>query len=172
MRKINLAFLLVFMVSLVAGCSSDDSDDYTTSYVQVKMNYDSSDKGPEGTVFLFDITNDKVKSNDVYFTYLENNYLSAYMRDVNNEFVFPVYKSSLFRPSKDNDGYYINKSFKSIYWYELPSYFENIKSHKFLLVVSLKYNHYTSKVIEWGNKTNLVFEKTFTKEYDDGFEEW
>ncbi len=171
MRKMNVLLLFVLIVSVITGCSKDDKEEFTTSFIQIKMKYDKGDKGPEGIVYLFDITNDKVRDNSVYSIYSKGETI-VYMRDVNDELVFPVYESSQFKPSKNQDGFYINESIHSLYWYELPFYFESVVSHKFLLVVDLKFGQHTSKVIEWGRRKNLELSKTFKEDYSDKFEEW
>ena len=98
---------------------------------------------------------------------------------VNNEMVLPVYWPNKFTPSKDIDsGYYVNRSIFSIFWNELPSYYEQKHSNKFLLYIRLESTkesnytaQYTSKVINWNNNIDLKYNKTFIKSHQ-GYSEW
>lgn len=179
MRKINFVLSIAVIIT-VAFISCSEDDDFTkTSFINVKMDYDSGDEGPSGYVCLFDITENKVKNHDVSFFTHDTGEKVAFMRDVNNEMVLPVYWPKKFTPSKDTDsGYYINRSIFSIFWNELPSYYEQKDSNKFLLYIRLESTkesnyspQYTSKVINWNNDIDLKYSKTFIKSHQ-GFSEW
>ena len=179
MKKTSFILSLVVMITITFISCNEDDDFTKTSFINVKMEYDSGDKGPSGYVCLFDITENKVKNHDVSFFTHDTGEKVAFMRDVNNEMVLPVYWPNKFTPSKDIDsGYYVNRSIFSIFWNELPSYYEQKHSNKFLLYIRLDSTkesnytaQYTSKVINWNNNIDLKYNKTFIKSHQ-GYSEW
>lgn len=106
MKKI-LLFVLVSL--LLIGCSSDDDNTDTgkDSLIYIETKFDKGEEAPEGDVFLFYLDNVNVTSEIPIFAGSDG---TCALRDVNNEYVLPVYKTKLIKNKDQNTGKYINLS--------------------------------------------------------------
>lgn len=138
MKKMLLLFATGCAL-LFTGCSKDDNGSTygwreTNHIVHVTLQYEEDvPKGPEGDVFFFNLNRAHITDYTPYL-YLDDDYVyRCYLRDVNNEFIFPTYQHKI-SPSKDfSTGKYINKSVAMALWREL-GYYTQTKANVYMVI--------------------------------------
>ncbi len=150
---------LATLALLLAGCKKEDEGEKVT-WVKIETSYDTDGKGPEGEVCVYDLTHNKITDYTAYRV-LDRNYKPLHwIKDVNDESVYPTYIGKLHLDKDQNTGKYINKSSTTIFSYELTT------ADKYLIVIDLDSSprRYTYKVIDWPKSKGFTLSKVFERE--------
>lgn len=152
----NKTLVIVLILLTFSSCKKDDDTNKTT-YIHITTQYDSGTKGPEGTVLMFDLTENKVTD----FSLISAGGIYA-INDVNREYVFPIYNKALKSSKNATSGLYINESQHSIF----SSNISSSLPRDFLIVINIDGEpySYTYKKISWGDD-NIELNKTFNSQY-------
>lgn len=116
MKKI---FIVLAMLPLMFSCGSDDDDNKEDElyYLQVITKYDSGSEAPEGYVHVFYLDNAYPAESRAYFSGAD----VCYMKDVNGEYIRPVYSKKLTKDKDLSTGLYKNTSTHAVYPNDLSS---------------------------------------------------
>lgn len=174
MKKI----LPIVLISLfILSCGSDKDEEAKLSTISIAASFDTDGIGPEYRVYLFDLDRTYPKDGEVHLVRKSDMDNIVYMKDVNDEYIYPIYSSSYKeKPNKDNDGKYKNETTSIIFWSDLPANYKNIYKGNFAIAIVLEWKQYSFKKISWNDNSTIKINKTFTRDWDlfyDGMmEEW
>ncbi|MEL7586812.1 MAG: hypothetical protein AAGU19_08860 [Prolixibacteraceae bacterium] len=161
--KKNLFFILSLCIFIACSKGEEDEEDLP-NYIKITAKYDTDIKGPKGRIMVFELKENHIIEQRFSYGYLnDDDDLTFWMYDVNNELVFPFLNKEL-NPNKDsNTGLYVNQSTYFIGSDDLPYSVRDDEAREILILIAVSNtnnNVYTYKVLSWGRE-NLELTKIF-----------